>query len=532
MKTKKKVVIGFIGTQLDNGKGGARWEKWRPTVSLAQQPDLVIDRFELLYMGTGQGLTQQVANDITSVSPETTVRAHLVDITDPWDFEVVYSAVYDFAQSYAFDTEQEEYWIHITTGTHVAQICMFLMTEARFFPGRLVQTSPPKRQSSSNPGNHALIDLDLSRYDQIAQRFTREQAKGVAFLKSGIATRNARFNDMIDEIERVAIKSKAPMLLMGPTGAGKSFLGRRIHELKKSRHQIDGKFVELNCATLHGDGAASTLFGHIKGAFTGAGSDRPGLLRSAHKGLLFLDEIGELGLDEQAMLLKAIEDKRFLPVGSDNEVQSDFQLIAGTNRDLSEEVAAGRFREDLYARINLWTYALPSLSERHEDIEPNLAYLLEQFSQENGQMVRFNKEARERFMRFAVSPAAAWSGNFRDLSASVTRMATLADAGGITPAVVDAEVARLQLLWRHTAAPARDSTVDLHAVMGARAQQLDLFDAAQLEAVITVCRTSRTLSDAGRKLFGVSREAKAKPNDADRLKKYLARFALDWDQVT
>jgi transcriptional regulatory protein RtcR len=337
---------------------------------------------------------------------------------------------------------------------------------------------------------------------------------------------------MIEEIERVAIKSKAPMLLMGPTGAGKSFLARRIYELKKARHQLDGKFVELNCATLHGDGAASTLFGHIKGSFTGAASDRPGLLRTAHKGLLFLDEIGELGPDEQAMLLKAVEEKRFLPVGSDNEVQSDFQLIAGSNLDLAKEVIAGRFREDLYARINLWTYALPGLGERPEDIEPNLAYLLARFSEENGQMVRFNKEARERYMRFAMSPQALWTGNFRDLSASVTRMATLAEAGGITEPIVADETARLQRLWRHHGQSAQGGDIDLTALLGADAvARLDLFDALQLQAVIGVCRQARSLSDAGRKLYGISRDAKTKPNDADRLKKFLARFDLHWDQL-
>ncbi|SHH72633.1 RNA repair transcriptional activator RtcR [Massilia sp. CF038] len=528
---KRTVVIGFIGTQLDRGKGSDRWEKWRPTVALTQHDDVVVDRFDLLYNGDFGTLISEVANDIAAVSPETTVVPHALEIKDAWDFENVYAALFDFAKSYPFDPDREDYWIHITTGTHVVQICLFLMTEARFFPGRLVQTSPPRRQGVGEPGTYALIDLDLSRYDQIAQRFSHEQAEGVAFLKSGIATRNARFNDMIDEIEHVAIKSRAPMLLMGPTGAGKSFLARRVYELKKARHQIDGKFVELNCATLHGDGAASTLFGHIKGAFTGAASDRPGLLKSAHKGLLFLDEIGELGADEQAMLLKAIEEKRFLPVGSDNEVQSDFQLIAGTNRDLSEDVVAGRFREDLYARINLWTYALPGLAERPEDIEPNLAYLLNQFSAENGQMVRFNKEARERYMRFATSPEALWSGNFRDLSASVTRMATLADAGGISAVIVDQEVSRLQRLWRHHGA-VPSAAPDLSAVLGEDgAAALDLFDAIQLGAVITVCRRSKSLSDAGRKLFNVSREAKSKPNDADRLKKYLARFGLDWEQV-
>jgi transcriptional regulatory protein RtcR len=265
---------------------------------------------------------------------------------------------------------------------------------------------------------------------------------------------------------------------------------------------------------------------------TGAASDRSGLLRTAHKGLLFLDEIGELGPDEQAMLLKAVEEKRFLPVGSDNEVQSDFQLIAGTNLDLAKEVVAGRFREDLYARINLWTYALPGLGERPEDIEPNLAYLLARFSEENGQMVRFNKEARTSYMRFAMSPQALWVGNFRDLSASVTRMATLAEAGGITEAIVDDETARLQRLWRHHHQPATGGEVDLADVIGEQALQgLDLFDAMQLRAVMGVCRQSKTLSDAGRKLYGVSRDAKSKPNDADRLKKYLARFGLSWEQV-
>ena len=531
MRKKRIVVIGFIGTQLDSGKGSARWEKWRPSVALTQHEDVVIERFDLLHSGKHGNLIQQVTQDIDSVSPETRVIAHHLPITDPWDFQDVYGNLFDFAKNYAFDPDKEEYWIHITTGSHVAQICLFLMTEARYFPGRILQSSPPRRQTIGEPGSYALIDLDLSKYDQIAQRFSHEQQEGVAFLKSGIATRNARFNAMIDEIERVAIKSKAPILLMGPTGAGKSFLAKRVFELKKSRHQIDGKFVEINCATLHGDGAGSTLFGHIKGAFTGAASDRPGLLRTAHKGLLFLDEIGELGLDEQAMLLKAIEEKRFLPVGSDHEVQSDFQLIAGTNRDLSKEVIAGRFREDLYARINLWTYELPGLINRSEDIEPNLDYLLAQFGAEQGQMVRFNKEARERYMRFAMSPDALWIGNFRDLSASVIRMATLADGGRVTNSIVMDETTRLKRLWHHHLQPQIDNNEEgLEELLGQ--EKVDLFDAVQLQAVIRVCRQSKSLSDAGRKLFAVSRDTKAKPNDADRLKKYLAKFGLAWETVS
>ncbi len=171
MRKKRIVVIGFIGTQLDNGKGSGRWEKWRPTVALTQHEDVVIERFELLYSGKHGDLVTQVTSDIASVSPETHVVAHHLPITDPWDFEDVYGSLFDFAKNYPFDPDKEEYWIHITTGTHVVQICLFLMTEARYFPGTLLQTSPPRRQTVGDTGSYALIDLDLSKYDQIAQRF-------------------------------------------------------------------------------------------------------------------------------------------------------------------------------------------------------------------------------------------------------------------------------------------------------------------------------------------------------------------------
>jgi transcriptional regulatory protein RtcR len=535
------VVIGFLGTQLDGGLGAGRWEKWRPTVSLVQHPDRLISRLELLVTPQHQALAQQVRTDIGSVSPETRVNIVVLDLADPWDFGEVYAALYDWSRDYPFDTTREQYWAHITTGTHVAQICLFLMVEARFIPGVLLQTAPPKQQRMGNPGSLALIDLDLSRYDHLAQRFHRAQRDAVAFLKSGIATRSPRFNALIEEVERVAVRSRAPVLLVGPTGAGKSFLARRMYELKKSRHQLAGPFVEVNCATLRGDGAASALFGHRKGSFTGAMADRAGLLRSADKGLLFLDEIGELGLDEQAMLLKAIEEKRFFPVGADREVDSDFQLVAGTNRDLRAEVASGRFRDDLLARINLWTYELPGLQQRSEDIEPNVDHLLSLTAEESGRAARFNAEARARYLRFAQSAEALWSGNFRDLAASVTRLATLAEGGRITEALVDAEIERLRWSWRRPSpsqlssrhAPAgATGDIDLHRLLSPEvAAEIDHFDRLQLQAVLQECRQARSLSEAGRRLFDVSRTRRSVVNDADRLRKYLQRFGLSWDDV-
>jgi len=526
---KPVTVIGFLGSTLDAAKfGPSRWNKWRPTVSICMQEDLRVDRFVLIHGTHHRRLAEFVMQDIRDVSPETEVTPHVMDFGDAWDFEEVYGKLLDFAREFPFDPDAQDYLVHITTGTHVAQICLFLLTEARYLPGKLLQTQPQK--GAPQPiGTWNSIDLDLSRYDSIATRFAEASAESTSFLKSGIDTRNEAFNRMIEEIEQVAVRSRAPILLMGPTGAGKSQLARKVYELKKLRHQLSGPFVEVNCATLKGDSAMSALFGHKKGAFTGAAQDRPGLLKSADKGMLFLDEIGELGLDEQAMILRAIEEGRFLPVGADSEAQSDFQLIAGTNRNLMQEVAAGRFREDLFARLNLWTFSLPGLAERREDIEPNLDYELERFAEREGTRVSFNKEARERYLAFAEGPAALWRGNFRDLAASVTRMATLCPTGRIDREAVEFETARLKRLW------SGETLEDdyLATLLDPKTlATIDPFDHVQLDYVVETCRRSSSLSEAGRALFAVSREQRRSTNDADRLRKYLAKFGLSWASIT
>ncbi|MFO0901271.1 MAG: RNA repair transcriptional activator RtcR [Pirellulales bacterium] len=528
--SRATVVLGILGNRLDSGARELRWSEWRPSVALCQHEDLLVHRFELLHPSKNQGMAEGLAEDIRSVSPETTVRLHPLDFRDAWDFEEVYATLHGFARAFPFRTEEEDYLVHMTTGSHVQQICLFLLTESRHLPGRLLQTSPPSRNQST-AGSYRIIDLDLSRYDALATRFAQEQREDLSFLKSGIETRNRAFNDLIEQIERVAVASQAPLLLMGPTGAGKSQLARRIYELKRRREQVRGALVEVNCATLRGDQAMSALFGHVKGAYTGATAARAGLLRAADGGLLFLDEIGELGPDEQAMLLRAIEEKRFLPVGADREAESDFQLIAGTNRDLQAEVARGAFREDLLARINLWTFCLPGLAERREDLAPNLDYELERFAAQTGRKVTINREGRELFLRFGESPAARWTANFRDLNAAVTRLATLCRGGRITAADVQTEIARLERGWREPATGASDLAVLAEALPAERLAELDLFDQAQLASVLRSCRGARSLSEAGRTLFAVSRQAKAQPNDADRLRKYLARFGLSWGDV-
>lgn len=524
----KTVAISVLGTQIDAGKNADRWNRWRPNVALCQQDDLIIDRLELIHDRRYSTLAKVVTEDIASVSAETEVVSHVIDFRNPWDFEEVYSALRDFADAYDFRPDEETYLSNLTTGTHVTQICWFLLTEAHYIPGKLIQLSPPRGRASDVKGEYQIIDLDLSKYDEIASRFAAERVEGTNFLKSGIVTRNHDFNKMIDQIEKVVIRSDAPVLLLGPTGAGKSQLARRIFELKKARHQIDGDFVEVNCATLKGDNAMSALFGHKRGAFTGAVADRKGLLRSADKGLLFLDEIGELGLDEQAMILRAIEDKRFLPVGSDKDISSEFQLIAGTNRNLREAIRAGTFREDLLARLDLWTYELPGLRDRREDIAPNIEFEVERYTRQSGNKIGFNQSAIKAYLQFAESGEALWAGNFRDLGASITRMATLSDGGRITEDVVQMEIARLRRAW---AGSEPEFSVLAKLLGPEKLNEVDPFDRPQLDYVLQICRRSPSLSAAGRELYAVSRLTKSSSNDADRLKKYLSKWGLIWADI-
>jgi transcriptional regulatory protein RtcR len=375
-----------------------------------------------------------------------------------------------------------------------------------------------------------VIDLNLSTYDLIAKRFAKEWRDELSLLKDDIDTKNEKYESIIQEIRAAALYSNEPILLTGPTGSGKSSIARRIHEVKSSKNRVSETFVPVNCSTLRGDTAMSALFGHVKGAYTGASKDRDGFLKMADGGTLFLDELGELGLKEQAMLLHAVEEKVFWPLGAEQMTGSDFHLITGTNRDLRVEVKAGRFRKDLYERIKLWTFELPALKDRPEDIEPNLDREIEKFRALDGTRISINDEAKKAFLEFARSAEATWEGNFRDLKAAVIRMGIFSDQGRVTVPVVSREVNRLREEWAEVTESGSYPLTEL-ALGTEGASGIDHFDKPQLEEVLRVCLLSRNRSDAGKKLYNVSRGRKKSTNDADRLNKYLEKFGLDWDGV-
>jgi transcriptional regulatory protein RtcR len=269
----------------------------------------------------------------------------------------------------------------------------------------------------------------------------------------------------------------------------------------------------------------SALFGHVKGAFTGAMKNRVGHVLKANKGLLFLDEIGTLGVEVQAMLLQALETGQFLPVGSDKEESSDFQLIAATNSDLKAAVRKGAFREDLWTRIRTWSYELPRLRDRPEDIKPNLDVELERWEEENGKLLRMNKDVEAKFLSFATSPEAKWTGNFRDLKDIVERMARLSQSGFITSDVLENEINRLKQLWAREEEPGEGSADMLRSVLGeARLAKVDLIDRIRLAELIMACRESANAAEAGRKLFTAHGDA----NYSDLMRKKLGEFGLSF----
>jgi transcriptional regulatory protein RtcR len=337
------------------------------------------------------------------------VRLREVDFRDPWDFEEVYGAA-RLARTYPFTRSDEEYLVHITTGTHVRRSAVPAHRVAAF-PGEAAADLAPPAARHREEGARGHLPHHRPRPLALRpprQALRREQRESLAFLKSGIATRNAATSTASSSAssswprapERRSC-SRAPRARASLSSAA------RIYELRKPRGLVKGELVEVNCATLRGDGAMSALFGHVKGAFTGAASDRKGLLRKADGGVLFLDEIGELGLDEQAMLLRAIEEEVFCPWAATARCARSFSSSPAPTATSRRDVAAGRFREDLLARIHLWTFRLPGLRERSEDIEPNLDYELDRARRRLGTRVTMSREARERFLAFAAPPRRA-----------------------------------------------------------------------------------------------------------------------------
>ncbi|WP_299096491.1 sigma-54 dependent transcriptional regulator [uncultured Bacteroides sp.] len=227
----------------------------------------------------------------------------------------------------------------------------------------------------------------------------------------------------------VAPADSLSVLILGASGTGKEYVARQIHELSG---RADAPFIAVDCGALPKELAASELFGHVKGAFTGATENKTGMFAVANHGTLFLDEVGNLSMEVQVLLLRALQEKRYRPVGGKEEVKADIRLVAATNEDLERAITEGRFREDLFHRLNEFPLYVPLLAECPEDIIPLAEFMLDIANRELGKDVKgFDRETQKRLKAYP------WPGNIRELKGAVKRAALLAKDDWIISEDVD-----------------------------------------------------------------------------------------------
>lgn len=260
----------------------------------------------------------------------------------------------------------------------------------------------------------------------------------------GIIGHDPGIQEVIKVIRKVA-PSSATVLIQGESGTGKEIIARAIHKLSpRARHP----FVAINCSAIPETLIENELFGHERGAFTGATERKTGLIETADKSTLFLDEIADLGFGLQAKILRVLQEKEVRRVGGNESFHIDLRLVAATNRNLAEEVAEGRFREDLYYRVNVVTITLPPLRERRSDIPLLASHTLQRFAHlAGGRVKEFSREAMEVLLDYS------WPGNVRQLESAIQRAVLLCEGDRITPRDLPQEV-----LARKT--PARSSRAE------------------------------------------------------------------------
>ncbi|MCF8113399.1 MAG: sigma-54 dependent transcriptional regulator [Desulfotignum sp.] len=273
-------------------------------------------------------------------------------------------------------------------------------------------TKPFKRQE---------LEITVQRaveFGMMNRRISKLNEKETTENNLFIIGKTRQMNKIVSIIEKIA-DSDTPVLIQGETGTGKTMFARHIHALSR---RGEGPFVTIDCGAIMTTLLESELFGHVKGAFTGAIRAKRGLLEEAHGGTVFLDEIGELPLQTQVKLLRAIQEREIRPVGGNQVIKIDVRFISATNRDLKQEVKSGSFREDLYYRLSLIPLHLPPLRERREDLLQFVAQFVQEFNQRhNKQVTKLSPTVLQKIMNLP------WKGNIRELKNVIERAVLLSE---------------------------------------------------------------------------------------------------------
>ncbi len=349
-------------------------------------------------------------------------------LTGPTNFGEIYEAAVRGVEHALGKSRDVQLSFHLSPGTPAMAAVWIILGKTRF-PAELIESS------REHGVRTASVPFDLSA--EFLPDLLRDQDERLAHIAAGVPPEAPEFADiihksrlmsrLIERARRVAVRS-VPVLIEGESGTGKELLARAIHRTSPRR---DRTFIAVNCGAIPAELVESELFGHKKGSFTGASSDRKGHFREADGGTLFLDELGELPGPAQVKLLRAIQEGEIVPLGDSKPVRVDVRIVAATNRTLAEEIASGRFREDLFYRLAVAVLRLPPLRERQGDLGLLIDHLLKQ--------VNLEAQSEPGYKEKKLSPGARnlllshpWPGNVRELGNTLRRAAIWSDGTSIT----------------------------------------------------------------------------------------------------
>lgn len=364
-----------------------------------------------------------------------------LDLSDVVDYDSIWARLQEMLPQIRKEIEDvlpsrlTPRWIFLLdSGTPQMKGSLLLMAATGLFPASLVQGIPPSFAGGSYKARE--VSLKNFPFADTVKEPTREPSTPGEFFSSqeNLIGSSLAFTEVLQKAQQVA-RYEDPVLLLGETGTGKSHIAKEIH---KASPRCSKPFLEVNCSTIQPSLAESELFGHVRGAFTGAHKDRSGKFLAANGGTLFLDEIGDLPLEVQVKLLKALEEKEIIPVGSDEPKKVDVRLIAATHQDLARMVKEGKFRHDLYQRLKVVVLKIPPLRERKEDIIRLSHHFIEDRNRKYNEHKVLSESVLELFQRYP------WPGNVRELKNAIDSSACIAIKDEIDVSALPEEIQKWQ----------------------------------------------------------------------------------------
>jgi DNA-binding NtrC family response regulator len=403
-------TIGLVGQEEQPG----------PILSLAGARSF--DRIILFSTPSTEKNTLATSDALQSLYPKAGIEVRDLPLHDPTDHVAILTGLRTHLREITDSISTANYFIAVASGTPQMHACWVLLAASGEIPARILNVRPPRFVSKDRPLVFE-VDLSATEFPLVRADICSVETPDVpppdmdtVIRELGIVGEHPAIRQAL-EIGAVLASSSAPILILGETGTGKELFARFIHRL--SGRRLD-RFVPINCAAIPTDLVESVLFGHKKGSFTGATSDQIGKFDLADGGTLFLDELAELPMPSQAKLLRILQDGLVEPLGEKKAHKVNVRVIAATNQDLRKAIQRGRFREDLFYRLNVGEIRLPALRERRSDISKTALHVLDRVNATLRRPKRLSPGALARLQNYA------WPGNVRDLENVLERSARLA----------------------------------------------------------------------------------------------------------